>query len=95
MPDLIPYLAFDGNCAEAMRFYERALEGKLELVMSCADSPYPASSFFGWIQSTGQASTQAESLVPIHGSAITYAIGTISSKKTLNNGWFGSPNYAA
>jgi PhnB protein len=42
MPDLIPYLAFDGNCAEAMRFYERALEGKLELVMSCADSPMAA-----------------------------------------------------
>ena len=30
MPDLIPYLAFNGNCADAMRFYERALEGKLE-----------------------------------------------------------------
>jgi PhnB protein len=42
MPDLIPYLAFDGNCAEAMRFYERTLEGKLELMMSCADSPMAA-----------------------------------------------------
>src|ERR1700730_9353211 len=30
-----------------------------------------SSSFLGWIQSTGQASTQAVSLVPIHGSAIT------------------------
>jgi PhnB protein len=26
------YLFFDGNCAEAMRFYERALGGKLELL---------------------------------------------------------------
>ena len=33
-----------------------------------------ASSFLGWMQSTGQASTQAVSLVPTQGSAITYAI---------------------
>jgi PhnB protein len=39
MPDVVPYLGFNGNCAEAMRFYERALDGKLELMMSCADSP--------------------------------------------------------
>jgi PhnB protein len=42
MPDLIPYLSFDGNCAEAMRFYERALEGRLETMMSLADSPMAA-----------------------------------------------------
>ena len=35
----IPYLGFDGNCAEAMRFYETALGGKLEILMSGADSP--------------------------------------------------------
>jgi PhnB protein len=39
MPDVVPYLGFNGNCAEAMRYYERALDGKLELMMSCADSP--------------------------------------------------------
>mgnify|MGYP003693826523 FL=1 len=27
MPQLDSYLFFDGNCAEAMRFYERALGG--------------------------------------------------------------------
>jgi PhnB protein len=27
-----PYLTFDGNCAEAMRFYERTFGGKLELM---------------------------------------------------------------
>src|SRR6185437_10013878 len=32
------------------------------------------SSFLGWMQSTGHASTQAASLVPMQGSAITYAI---------------------
>jgi len=35
----IAYLGFDGTCAEAMRFYERALHGKLEVLMSGADSP--------------------------------------------------------
>lgn len=39
MTQAIAYLAFDGNCAEAMRHYERALGGKLEVLMSGADSP--------------------------------------------------------
>jgi PhnB protein len=38
----IPYLGFNGNCAEAMRFYEAALDGKLEILMSGADSPMAA-----------------------------------------------------
>lgn len=42
MPQPIAYLAFDGNCAEAMRFYETALGGKLEILMSGADSPMAA-----------------------------------------------------
>src|SRR5579863_4552822 len=36
-----------------------------------SSSAYAGLSFFGWIQSTGQASTHAVSLVPMHGSAIT------------------------
>jgi PhnB protein len=35
----IAYLGFDGTCADAMRFYEQALGGKLEVMMSGADSP--------------------------------------------------------
>jgi PhnB protein len=38
----IPYLSFDGNCTEAMRFYERALGGTLELLLRNADSPMAA-----------------------------------------------------
>ncbi len=41
MPQLNPYLVFDGNCAEAMRFYQRILGGKLEL-MTHGDSPIAA-----------------------------------------------------
>ena len=36
------YLIFDGNCAEAMRFYERTLGGKLEALMTHAQSPIAA-----------------------------------------------------
>ena len=35
----IPYLAFDGNCAEAMRYYETILGGKITVMMSGAQSP--------------------------------------------------------
>jgi PhnB protein len=41
MTQLEPYLFFDGNCAEAMRFYERALDGKMQMMLKVADSPEP------------------------------------------------------
>jgi PhnB protein len=40
MPHPIAYLSFNGNCAEAMRFYERALGGRLEVMMTNAASPW-------------------------------------------------------
>ena len=40
MPHPIPYLSFNGNCAEAMRFYEKALGGKLEAVITHGQTPY-------------------------------------------------------
>jgi PhnB protein len=39
---LSPYLFFDGNCAEAMRYYERVLGGKIEMMMSRGESPMAA-----------------------------------------------------
>lgn len=42
MPHPIDYLSFNGNCADAVRFYERVLGGKLEILMSGADSPMAA-----------------------------------------------------
>lgn len=42
MPHPIAYLAFNGNCAEAIRFYERVLGGKIEVLMRNADSPFAA-----------------------------------------------------
>jgi PhnB protein len=42
MPQPTAYLAFDGNCAEAMRFYEKALNGTLQALMSNGQSPVAA-----------------------------------------------------
>jgi PhnB protein len=39
MLQMEPYLFFDGNCAEAMRFYERALGGKIEMMMTIGEAP--------------------------------------------------------
>lgn len=39
MPHAIPYLGFDGTCADAVRFYERVLGGKLELLLRGSDMP--------------------------------------------------------
>ena len=38
MKKVEPYLFFDGNCGEAMRFYERTLGGKLSL-LPAKDAP--------------------------------------------------------
>jgi len=42
MPTLDSYIFFDGQCAQAMRFYERVLGGKLEKMITYGQSPDPA-----------------------------------------------------
>jgi PhnB protein len=39
MQQFIPYLAYNGNCREAMRFYEGAIGAKIERMMTFAESP--------------------------------------------------------
>jgi PhnB protein len=34
-----PYLNFNGQCAEAFKFYERVLDGKIEAMITHGDSP--------------------------------------------------------
>jgi PhnB protein len=36
---LNPYLLFNGDCAEAFKFYEQTLGGKIEAIMNFAGSP--------------------------------------------------------
>jgi PhnB protein len=42
MPRFTTYLSFDGTCADAMRFYERTLGGKITMSMTHAQSPMGA-----------------------------------------------------
>ena len=39
IPQIDSYIFFDGNCAEAMKFYEKTLGGKMEMMMTGAQSP--------------------------------------------------------
>ena len=39
MYKLTPHLAFEGQAAEAMRFYEKALGGKIEMTLTYGESP--------------------------------------------------------
>ena len=39
MTSLDPYLIFDGNCAEAMRFYAETLDGTIEALLTYGASP--------------------------------------------------------
>lgn len=39
MAQFEPYLCFDGNCAEALRFYEQTLGGKIEMSMTFGEAP--------------------------------------------------------
>lgn len=39
MPQPIPYLSFNGNCKEAMQFYETALLGKLQAMLTFGETP--------------------------------------------------------
>jgi PhnB protein len=53
MPTITAYLAFDGNCSEAMRFYEKALGGKLEMVLTYGESPMAGDKMPGMDQCGG------------------------------------------
>ncbi len=43
MPMLDSYLFFNGNCADAMRFYQATIGGKMEAMLTYAESPEPNS----------------------------------------------------
>jgi PhnB protein len=41
MPQILPYLFFDGRCEEALEFYRKALDAKIEMLMRNKESPEP------------------------------------------------------
>ena len=42
MEAIVPYLTFNGNAAEAMAFYSKALEGKILYQQTFGESPMPS-----------------------------------------------------
>ena len=42
MPEVISYLIYDGNCADALRFYEEVLGARIEALIRGADTPMAA-----------------------------------------------------
>ena len=46
--ELCPYLNFDGNCAEAFKFYEQHLGGKITMLMKHAENPGPSNVPENW-----------------------------------------------
>jgi PhnB protein len=41
LPIIQPYLFFNGRCEEAIRFYQSALDAKVDVIMKFKDSPEP------------------------------------------------------
>lgn len=46
--NIVPYLWFDGTCAEAFRFYEKAVGGKIVDMLPHAGTPMSADVPAGW-----------------------------------------------
>lgn len=39
MPQLFPYLLFDGSCREALQFYARLFQGRIDVLLTVGESP--------------------------------------------------------
>ena len=64
MNPLNPYVFFDGDCAEAMHFYEQVFKVRLEMMMHSSDAPgaQPAA--------PGQRSPVMHARLPLYGGAL-------------------------
>ena len=45
---LNPYLFYDGNCEAALKFYERTLGGKIEMLLRAEEAPADMPPQPGW-----------------------------------------------
>ena len=96
MTQLNAYLSFDGNCAEAMRFYERTLNGKLEALLTYGQTPAcdqtPAAdrdrimhaylTFDGQILMAGDAPTN-QPYEPMRGFTLTLSYDTVAQARPI------------
>ena len=81
MSQLEPYLFFDGNCAEAMRFYEKALGGKLEMMMKASEAPPEASK------------PCADGTAPGNGDAVLHACVMVEGRRLMASDWMSPDPY--
>src|SRR5262245_62096639 len=72
-----PYLFFDGNCAEAMRFYEKTLGGKMEMMLKASEAPVPMSKECG----NG------------NGDAIMHACVLVDGRRLMASDWMSPEPY--
>lgn len=98
MPQPIPYLAFDGKCADAMRFYAKVLDGKLDM-LTFGQSPMAEQTPQGArhlimharLALDGNGSLYAGDCPPgmsyqgIHGVSITLNYGTVAQAERVFN----------
>jgi PhnB protein len=82
------YLHFDGNCAEAMHFYERTLDAKLEMLMTFGQSPT------GGQLPPDQAKRVMHARLVIHGQALMAADGMPGQPHHGMNGFSLTLTYA-
>ena len=78
MSQLSPYLFFNGTCADAMRFYERALGGKLELLLKASEGP------------PGSGCPEGSAPDP---AAILHACVEIQGRRLMASDWMGDQPY--
>jgi PhnB protein len=96
MTQLNAYLSFDGNCTEAMRFYEKTLNGKLEALLTYGQTPacdqMPAAdrdrimhaylTFDGQVLMAGDAPT-GQPYEPMRGFTLTLSYDTVDQARPI------------
>lgn len=72
------YLFFEGTCAEAMRFYEKTLGGKIEMMMTHAEMPTPP---------------EAPPLPPGSADLVMHARLVLDGRHLMASDWMGDQAY--
>ncbi len=94
-PKLDPYLNFNGNCAEAFKFYEKLLGGKIDMMMTFGGSPIDGTTATTHTHTvSGNLVTTAEGVAGLsNGAATGYAQnGTYPFSAASSDGDVGLPS---
>jgi PhnB protein len=86
MTEISTCLVFNGNCAEAMRFYEKALNGKIEMMMTNAEAP-------GGQVAPGSAGRIMHARLRVDGATFTAMDDMPGAPSTPNHGFWVALSY--